>query len=68
MSFGKEGGKVVGELKLRVAYSPAYPPSPVPEEPEEESSPRHLWFVMRLKVLSEAVKCSVFSNFCFSEV
>ncbi|XP_027113004.1 vesicle-associated protein 1-3-like [Coffea eugenioides] len=37
--FEKEDGKVIGESKLRVAYIPANPPSPVPEEPEEDSSP-----------------------------
>jgi len=30
----------VEEFKLRVSYIPANPPSPVPEEPEEVSSPR----------------------------
>jgi len=38
--FNKEGGKVVEEFKMRVIYIPANPPSPVPEEPEEDSSPR----------------------------
>ncbi|KAK9103164.1 hypothetical protein Sjap_020418 [Stephania japonica] len=38
--FDKEGGKVVDEFKLRVIYVPASPPSPVPEESEEGSSPR----------------------------
>ncbi|XP_008794810.2 vesicle-associated protein 1-3 isoform X1 [Phoenix dactylifera] len=38
--FNKEHGKVVEEFKLRVAYIPANPPSPVPEESEEGSSPR----------------------------
>lgn len=38
--FNKDGSKVVDEFKLRVAYIPANPPSPVPEEPEEGSSPR----------------------------
>ncbi|XP_050282111.1 vesicle-associated protein 1-3 [Quercus robur] len=38
--FNKESGKVVEEFKLRVSYIPANPPSPVPEEPEEVSSPR----------------------------
>ncbi|KAK3195049.1 hypothetical protein Dsin_026359 [Dipteronia sinensis] len=38
--FNKEEGKVVEELKLRVIYIPANPPSPVPEGSEEGSSPR----------------------------
>ncbi|KDP28788.1 hypothetical protein JCGZ_14559 [Jatropha curcas] len=38
--FNKEDGKVVEEFKLRVIYIPANPPSPVPEESEEGSSPR----------------------------
>ncbi|KAL3536991.1 hypothetical protein ACH5RR_000357 [Cinchona calisaya] len=38
-TFDKVGGKIVGEFKLRVAYIPANPPSPVPEESEEDSSP-----------------------------
>ncbi|GAV71786.1 Motile_Sperm domain-containing protein [Cephalotus follicularis] len=38
--FNKEDGKVVEEFKLRVAYIPANPPSPVPEGSEEGSSPR----------------------------
>ncbi|GFY90330.1 plant VAMP (vesicle-associated membrane protein) family protein [Actinidia rufa] len=38
--FNKEDGKVVGEFKLRVVFIPANPPSPVPEESEEGSSPR----------------------------
>ncbi|XP_058086935.1 vesicle-associated protein 1-3-like isoform X2 [Magnolia sinica] len=38
--FNKEDGKVVEEFKLRVVYIPANPPSPVPEESEEGSSPR----------------------------
>ncbi|KAJ6851194.1 vesicle-associated protein 1-3-like [Iris pallida] len=38
--FSKEPGKVVEEFKLRVVYIPANPPSPVPEEAEEGSSPR----------------------------
>ncbi|KAK7823966.1 vesicle-associated protein 1-3, partial [Quercus suber] len=38
--FNKESGKAVEEFKLRVSYIPANPPSPVPEEPEEVSSPR----------------------------
>ncbi|KAJ9188477.1 hypothetical protein P3X46_003833 [Hevea brasiliensis] len=36
--FNKENGKDVEEFKLRVVYIPANPPSPVPEESEEESS------------------------------
>ncbi|KAE8038705.1 hypothetical protein FH972_011184 [Carpinus fangiana] len=40
--FNKEDGKVVEEFKMRVIYIPANPPSPVPEEPEEDSSPRAL--------------------------
>ncbi|PKU61802.1 Vesicle-associated protein 1-3 [Dendrobium catenatum] len=39
--FNKEPNKVVDELKLRVVYVPGSPPSPVPEETEEGSSPRH---------------------------
>ncbi|XP_038708761.1 vesicle-associated protein 1-3-like isoform X1 [Tripterygium wilfordii] len=38
--FNKEEGKVVEEIRLRVVYIPANPPSPVPEESEEGSSPR----------------------------
>ncbi|XP_077235454.1 vesicle-associated protein 1-3-like [Tasmannia lanceolata] len=38
--FNKEAGKVVDEFKLRVVYSPANPPSPVPEGSEEGNSPR----------------------------
>ncbi|CAL9073593.1 MSP domain containing protein [Musa troglodytarum] len=38
--FNKEPGKVVDEFKLRVVCVPASPPSPVPEESEEGSSPR----------------------------
>lgn len=38
--FNKEPNKVVEEFKLRVVYIPANPPSPVPEESEEGSSPR----------------------------
>ncbi|XP_072956114.1 vesicle-associated protein 1-3-like [Typha angustifolia] len=38
--FNKTPDKVVEEFKLRVVYIPANPPSPVPEEAEEESSPR----------------------------
>ncbi|KAM0934341.1 putative major sperm protein (MSP) [Dioscorea sansibarensis] len=40
MVFNKEAGKVVEEVKLRVVYIPANPPSPVPEESEEGSPPR----------------------------
>ncbi|XP_072967938.1 vesicle-associated protein 1-3 [Typha angustifolia] len=38
--FNKEPGKVVDEFKLRVVYIPVNPPSPVPEESEEGTSPR----------------------------
>ncbi|KAJ4811852.1 Vesicle-associated protein 1-1 [Rhynchospora pubera] len=38
--FNKAPGKVVEEFKLRVVYIPANPPSPVPEEGEEDLSPR----------------------------
>ncbi|XP_077245084.1 vesicle-associated protein 1-3-like isoform X2 [Tasmannia lanceolata] len=38
--FSKEDGKVVEEVKLRVVYIPANPPSPVPEGSEEGNSPR----------------------------
>ncbi|KAF5731643.1 vesicle-associated protein 1-3 isoform X1 [Tripterygium wilfordii] len=38
--FNREEGKLVEEIKLRVVYIPANPPSPVPEESEEGSSPR----------------------------
>ncbi|AQK73293.1 Homeodomain-like superfamily protein [Zea mays] len=34
--FSKAPGKLVEEFKLRVVYVPANPPSPVPEETEEE--------------------------------
>ncbi|KAF4384702.1 hypothetical protein F8388_004009 [Cannabis sativa] len=40
--FNKENGKVVEEFKLRVVYIPANPPSPVPEESDEESPPSAL--------------------------
>lgn len=40
--FNKESGKVVEEIKLRVVYIPANPPSPVPEESEEGSPPRSI--------------------------
>lgn len=39
LQFNKEGDKVVEEFKLRVVYIPANPPSPVPEESDEGSSP-----------------------------
>ncbi|XP_074576586.1 vesicle-associated protein 1-3-like [Curcuma longa] len=42
--FNKEPGKVVDEFKLRVVYVPFSPPSPVPEEAEEGSSPRSSTF------------------------
>lgn len=35
--FSKAPGKIVEEFKLRVVYVPANPPSPVPEEAEEEN-------------------------------
>jgi hypothetical protein len=38
--FNKEEGKIVEEVKLRVIYIPANPPSPVPEGSEEGNSPR----------------------------
>ncbi|KAM7274622.1 hypothetical protein ACFE04_016488 [Oxalis oulophora] len=38
--FNKEEGKTVEEVKLRVIYIPANPPSPVPEGSEEGNSPR----------------------------
>ncbi|KAF3324777.1 vesicle-associated protein 1-2-like protein [Carex littledalei] len=39
--FTKESGNKVDEVKLRVLYvAPPQPPSPVPEESEEGSSPR----------------------------
>lgn len=38
--FNKEPDRIVQEIKLRVVYIPANPPSPVPEESEEGSSPR----------------------------
>ncbi|KAK4798271.1 hypothetical protein SAY86_030597 [Trapa natans] len=37
--FNKEDGRDIEEFKLRVIYIPANPPSPVPEESEEGSSP-----------------------------
>nr|GMD62085.1 vesicle-associated protein 1-3 [Ipomoea batatas] len=40
--FNMEAGKVINELKLRVVFVPANPPSPVPEESEEGSPPRAL--------------------------
>ncbi|KAL6911941.1 hypothetical protein ACP4OV_000746 [Aristida adscensionis] len=36
--FSKAPGRVVEEFKLRVVYVPANPPSPVPEEGEEDES------------------------------
>ncbi|CAN6238888.1 unnamed protein product [Urochloa humidicola] len=36
--FSKAPGKLVEEFKVRVIYVPANPPSPVPEEAEEEDS------------------------------
>ncbi|KAI3741214.1 hypothetical protein L1987_58884 [Smallanthus sonchifolius] len=38
--FNNEENKVVEEFKLGVVYIPANPPSPVPKESEEGSSPR----------------------------
>lgn len=38
--FTKQDGRVVGEMKLRVVYVRANPPSPVPEGSEEDTSPR----------------------------
>lgn len=41
LQFTKESGNKVDEVKLRVVYvAPPQPPSPVPEESEESSSPR----------------------------
>ncbi|KAL2511479.1 Vesicle-associated protein 1-3 [Abeliophyllum distichum] len=37
--FNRKDGKIVNEVKLRVIYIPANPPSPVPEG-DEEGSPR----------------------------
>ncbi|XP_042065693.1 vesicle-associated protein 1-3-like isoform X1 [Salvia splendens] len=37
--FNREGEKFVDEFRLRVIFIPANPPSPVPEEDEELSSP-----------------------------
>ncbi|XP_047981350.1 vesicle-associated protein 1-3-like isoform X2 [Salvia hispanica] len=37
--FNREGEKFVDEFRLRVIFIPANPPSPVPEEDEEVSSP-----------------------------
>ncbi|KAG6498888.1 vesicle-associated protein 1-3-like [Zingiber officinale] len=42
--FNKEPGKVVDEFKLPVLYVLSSPPSPVPEEAEEGSSPRSSTF------------------------
>ncbi|KAL3516970.1 hypothetical protein ACH5RR_023872 [Cinchona calisaya] len=53
--FEKEDGKIIGEFMLRVAYIPANPPSPVPEEPEEDSSPRS-------SMIEDEVKSSVLSD------
>nr|CAD1820733.1 unnamed protein product [Ananas comosus var. bracteatus] len=40
-TFTKESGNKIDEVKLRVVYvAPPQPPSPVPEESEESSSPR----------------------------
>ncbi|CAA0820372.1 Vesicle-associated protein 1-3 [Striga hermonthica] len=36
--FSREDGKVVEEIRLKVVYFPANPPSPVPEGDEEETS------------------------------
>uniref|UniRef100_A0A0A9HC37 MSP domain-containing protein n=1 Tax=Arundo donax TaxID=35708 RepID=A0A0A9HC37_ARUDO len=52
--FTKAPGRVIEEFKLRVVYIAANPPSPVPEEAEEEeSSPRS-------EVMDYEVKRSVF--------
>ncbi|XAR71813.1 hypothetical protein NMG60_11018244 [Bertholletia excelsa] len=52
--FNKEAGNHVRECKLRVVYvSPPKPPSPVPEEPEEGSSPRAAEFENRYSNSSE---------------
>lgn len=40
LQFNKEAGRVIEDLKLRVVYIPANPPSPVPEGSEEGNSPR----------------------------
>nr|CAD1844866.1 unnamed protein product [Ananas comosus var. bracteatus] len=53
--FNKAPGKVVEEFKLRVVYIPANPPSPVPEEVEEESSPTS-------SMLDEAQSSSMFDS------
>ncbi|KAH6817797.1 Plant VAMP membrane family protein [Perilla frutescens var. frutescens] len=37
--FNRDNGKFVDEFKLRVVFIPANPPSPVPEEDEEGTSP-----------------------------
>ncbi|CAI9103636.1 OLC1v1002159C1 [Oldenlandia corymbosa var. corymbosa] len=58
-TFEKEDGKVVGEFKLRVAYIPANPPSPVPEEPEEENSPRSSTVEDAVRSSSEAIARSL---------
>jgi hypothetical protein len=36
LQFSRAPDRVVEEFKLRVVYIPANPPSPVPEEDEEE--------------------------------
>ncbi|KAF0894057.1 hypothetical protein E2562_033946 [Oryza meyeriana var. granulata] len=38
--FTKAPGRLIEEFKLRVVYVAANPPSPVPEEEEEDASPR----------------------------
>uniref|UniRef100_A0A0D9W7Z9 MSP domain-containing protein n=1 Tax=Leersia perrieri TaxID=77586 RepID=A0A0D9W7Z9_9ORYZ len=38
--FTKAPGRVIEEFKMRVVYIAANPPSPVPEEEEEDASPR----------------------------
>ncbi|CAL9148162.1 vesicle-associated protein 1-3 [Musa acuminata AAA Group] len=59
--FNKEPGKVVDEFKLRVVCVPASPPSPVPEESEEGSSPRLSTFengAQSLKTLDSVSRAS----------
>ncbi|XP_031112682.1 vesicle-associated protein 1-3-like [Ipomoea triloba] len=58
--FNMEAGKVINELKLRVVFVPANPPSPVPEESEEGSPPRALnENETKVSSLSEAVSRSL---------
>ncbi|XP_020693578.1 vesicle-associated protein 1-3 isoform X2 [Dendrobium catenatum] len=57
--FNKEPNKVVDELKLRVVYVPGSPPSPVPEETEEGSSPRSIELENEIRNSSNPVSAMI---------